>query len=623
VQQRSRIPQVIFDGDCSFCRAAVAYSRALTGESVWYAPFQKEAANFPEITLDRFQQAVHLVEPDGRISRGAEAVFRTLAYVPGYGWLLWLYLHVPGFAPASEFAYRYVANHRPFFDRVRIVFWGRGYDPPSHFLTRWLFLRLLAIVYLAAFASLWPQIPGLIGSQGILSASHFLAVVARLMGPARYHVFPTLAWLNSSGTFLEFLAGAGVVCSILLFLGLASGPALVVLWVLYLSLTTVGQDFLSFQWDVLLLEAGFLAMFLAPWRPLVLGWRTKPNLTNVHSPSKLVIWLLRWLLFRLMFLSGCVKLASGDVHWRNFTALEYHYETQPLPTPLGWYAYHLPTWFQRASTAGVFFFELIVPLLIFAPRRLRFAGGALLVGFQLLIASTGNYAFFNLLAITLCVTLLDDQAWRHLLPKAVSSRFLQSARPGAKRWFQWIPAAALALVILPVSVQMGVASLWGTEATPHWSAEIAAWLEPFHIVSSYGLFAVMTVSRPEIIIQGSNDGVDWSDYQFKFKPEALKRAPRWVAPYQPRLDWQMWFAALDGNRPPAWFVDLIGRLLQGSKPVLALLGRNPFPQGPPRYVRALLYDYSFTTFGKRHDSGEWWRRRLLGIYFPAVSLGRQ
>ncbi len=623
MEQVEQTPQVIFDGDCSFCRASVEYARKLTGDAVRYAPFQKVAANFPQVPLDRFQRAVHLVEPGGCISSGAEAVYRTLSYAPGCGWLLWLYDYLPGFTPANEWAYRLIAGHRPVFDRVRLFFWGRHYDPPSHFLTRWLFLRLLAVVYLAAFASLWPQIPGLIGTHGILPISHFLAVVARLMGPRRYHLLPTLAWLNPGNGFLELLAGAGVALSLLLLLGVASGPVLVALWMLYLSLTTAGQVFLSFQWDVLLLEAGFLAIFLAPWRPLVPGWRAKTDAASTDSPSKLVIWLLRWLLFRLVFLSGCVKLASGDIHWRNLTALEYHYETQPLPTPLGWYAYHLPAWFQRASTAGVFFLELIVPLFIFAPRRLRFVACALLVGFQLLIALTGNYAFFNLLTIALCVCLLDDQALRHLLPNRVTARFAPAVRPAAKQWFRRVPAVAVAAVVLPLSVECAASSLWGTRATPGWAAEAAEWIEPFHIASSYGLFAVMTVHRPEIIIQGSNDGRQWSDYGFRFKPLALSRGPGWVAPYQPRLDWQMWFAALNGARPPPWFIDLMVRLLQGSKPVLHLLGKNPFPQSPPRYVRALLYDYSFTTFDERRQTGNWWRRRFLEVYFPAVSLVRR
>ncbi|MGH9469702.1 MAG: lipase maturation factor family protein, partial [Terriglobia bacterium] len=394
-------PLLVYDGECGFCRFAIEYWTKLTRDQVAYAPFQKVAANFPEMPIERFQRSAQLIEPEGRVSSAAEAVFRVLSYGAAGGWLLWCYEHVPGFAPASEGAYRGVARHRPLCDRLRLLLWDRTLDPPTHFLPRWIFLRLLGIAYLAAFASLWPQIAGLAGVHGILPAQTFLASVAHSMGPERYCLLPTLAWLNASDGFLKFLAEGGAALSIALILGIAPGPVLVALWVFYLSLVTAGQDFMVFQWDILLLEAGFLAIFIAPWSGLAGHWRT-PGFA-ARPPSKVIVWLLRWLLFRLMFLSGCVKLLSGDPTWRNLTALEYHYHTQPLPTPLAWYAAQLPAWFQKCSVAGVFVIEIGVPFLIFAPRRIRFIGCAVLAAFQVLIALTGNYAFFNLLAITLCV----------------------------------------------------------------------------------------------------------------------------------------------------------------------------------------------------------------------------
>ncbi|HEV2419745.1 MAG TPA: lipase maturation factor family protein [Terriglobia bacterium] len=619
-------PLLIFDGDCGFCRFYVEYWRQLTGDRVDYAPFQAAAQNFPEIPLDNFKRSVQFIEPPEAVSSAAEAVFRLMALAAGYRRLLWLYKHAPGFAPLSETAYRIVAGHRSFFDKFRRLFWGRALDPPTHFLTRAVFLRLLGVVYLAAFASLWPQIGGLIGAHGILPAQTYLAAIAHTLGPERYHLIPTLAWLSASDGFLKFLAGGGTVLSLLLIFDVAPGPVLLLLWLFYLSLVSVGQDFMSFQWDILLLEAGFLAIFFAPWKQFGIGWMRRDSAKAARPPSKTIVWLLRWLLFRLVFLSGCVKLLSHDPTWRNLTALDYHYETQPLPTPVAWYAFQLPGWFQKASTAGVFFFELAVPFLIFFPRRLRLLGCALLIFFQLLIAITGNYAYFNLLAIALCLLLLDDQFLRRVLPRAITSRvlfprlLLSTVRVGSSA-ARKVCLAVLAVVILLGSMALFAATLFGSRSVPRAALSATAeWLEPFHIVNSYGLFAVMTTERTEIIIQGSNDGVHWQDYGFKYKPGPLDQRPGWVAPYQPRLDWQMWFAALSNYRSTPWFVNLMIRLLQGSPQVLGLLGRNPFPGAPPRYVRAVAYDYTFTNFAERRATGDWWQRKEEGLYFPVAGF---
>lgn len=623
MQEHAPKPLLVYDGDCGFCRFWVDYWRKLTAAQIDYAPFQEAAQNFPDIPLERFQQSVQFIAPSGAVASAAEAVFCTLALVRGYAWLLWLYQHAPGFAPASEFGYRLVAGHRTFFDRLRLFLWGRSLDPPSYFLTRWAFLRLLGVVYLVAFASLWPQVGGLVGVNGILPAQHFLASVAHSLGPERYRLLPTLAWVNASDGFLKFLAGGGTLLSVLLILGILPGPLLLILWISYLSLVTVGQDFMTFQWDILLLEAGFLAIFLAPWSGLARHWKKPEDGASARPPSKALIWLLRWLLFRLVFLSGCVKLLSHDPTWRNLTALEYHYETQPLPTPLAWYAFQLPHWFQKCSTAGVFIMELAVPFLIFTPRRLRLTGCGLLVFFQILIAITGNFAFFNLLAISLCLLLLDDQALHHVFPRALTHRLLSSLDYAKSSVTRRIGLAVLTVVILFGSAVLFIATISGSAAVPRSALKFTSWLEPFHIVGSYGLFAVMTTTRPEIIIQGSNDGLHWQDYEFKYKPGSLKKGPGWVAPYQPRLDWQMWFAALSNYRSNPWFVNLMIRLLEGSPQVLGLLGKNPFPSAPPRYVQALVYDYRFTGFAERRTTGDWWQRKLDGLYFPVATFRRQ
>ncbi|HEV2494020.1 MAG TPA: lipase maturation factor family protein [Terriglobia bacterium] len=611
----SNLPLLVYDGDCSFCRFWIDAWKARTGERVVYAPYQEVASRLPRIPVANFRKAVQLILPDGKVFSGAEAVFGTLATAPGAGWMLTVYQRVPGFAPVSEACYRVVAAHRDFFYWFTRLGWGRRYTPGSHALTRWLFLRWMGVVYLIAFASFGVQLRGLIGARGILPAAHFLSAVGRDFGSERYQLFPTLAWLDSSDRFLGFLAWGGVIFSLLIILGIATGPSLAGAWVFYLSLVTVGGDFMSFQWDILLLEAGFLAIFFAPWTWFEPPWHPP----RASSPSKTVLWLLRWLLFRLLFLSGTVKLQSGDPTWRHLTALEYHYYTQPLPTPIAWYMNQLPAWFQELSVVFVFAVEIGVPFLIFFPRRLRLTGAALIASLEILIALTGNYTFFNLLALVLCLLLLDDAFLARFVPRRLAQRIAGvGEQPGPFRLRRAI-TVALAVVILTASgAELAGRFLRGVVPRP--ARHLLGLLEPFHIVNGYGLFAVMTTSRLEIIVQGSNDGTTWRDYEFKYKPGDVKRPPPWVAPHQPRLDWQMWFAALGNFQENPWFVNFMARLLEGSPEVLALLERNPFPAAPPRYVRALIYDYHFTDFAERRATGAWWHRELKAMYFPQVSL---
>ena len=479
--------------------------------------------------------------------------------------------------------------------------------PPTYALARWLFLRLIGLSYLAALVSLWPQLGGLYGPRGILPVEHFLRMVAQRFGPERYWQLPTLCWLHPTVGFLHVLCAAGTCLAVLLIFDVAPAAALVGLWAAYLSLVTVGHEFLAFQWDNLLLEAGFLAIFLAPLR-------LRPRVTGDAPPSRLALWLLWWLLFRLMFSSGVVKLASGDATWRHLTALTYHYETQPLPTWIGWYAHQLPAWFQRLSCVLMFCIELIVPWFIVGPRRWRRAACAVLIGFQLLIAATGNYCFFNLLTIALCVLLLDDDAW----PRRWRERCTEA--PAARgRWPAWIIGPMAALIMLLSSATLpGLRGVWRWLPSPLMAAP--RWAAPFRTVNGYGLFAVMTTTRNEIVIEGSRDGIEWKPYAFKYKPGDPARRPAFVAPHQPRLDWQMWFAVLGSYRENPWFLEFCGRLLQGSPEVLALLATNPFPDRPPAYIRAVVYEYHFTDPATRRWQGTWWQRELRGLYCPALSL---
>ncbi|MDE0298754.1 MAG: lipase maturation factor family protein [Candidatus Poribacteria bacterium] len=608
------LPLVIYDAECDFCRFWIARWRHATSEHVDYISSQEVGERFPEIPNEHFQNAVQLVNPDGEVFCGAEAVFRAFAHSGRRLWPLGLYQRLPGFASVAERTYRFIAGHRGFFSTVTRWCWGRQPTRPTFFLTRWLFLRLLGVIYLVAFLSLWTQIDGLIGSDGILPAERYLTAIRDQVGLERYFAFPTLYWLNDSDASLHLLCGVGAFLSLLLIGGVAPVLALIGLWVSYLSLVTAGRSFLSFQWDALLLETGFLAIFFAPLRML-------PRISREAEPSTVVLWLFRWLLFRLMFASGVVKLMSGDSTWSNLTALNFHYETQPLPTVLGWYAHHLPEWFQKFSVAGMFGIEIVVPFLIFAPRRPRILGAIVLAALQLLIAATGNYCFFNLLTIALCIFLLDDTALRRCIPTRIAKGLaLPSTIDAAQQWKRLFIGALAAFILLVSGLRMAGTFL-RQEGIPPVAQSVLQWVAPFRVVNSYGLFTVMTTSRPEIGVEGSDDRRTWKEYKFRWKPNELDRAPRWVAPHQPRLDWQMWFAALRGNcQNVPWFVNFMIRLLQGSPDVIELLEENPFPEAPPRYIRAVLYDYRFTDLGTKRENGTWWKRERRGLFCRPIEL---
>ncbi len=614
-------PLLVFDGDCNFCTLWIRRWQQMTGEAVGYLPSQDAgiAAQFPEIPRERFQTSVQLIETGGTVFSGAEAVFRTLAKNPKWQWPLNAYEKIPTFARITEGAYDFVASHRTFFSTLTRWFWGQHVERPDYLLTRWIFLRALGLIYLVAFISLWTQITGLIGHDGILPAGEFMSAVRHQcdiqdIGLKRFHLLPTLCWFNSSDSFLIFQCAAGTALAILLVIGIAPAPCLTLLWLIYLSLATVSRDFLGFQWDNLLLEAGFLAIFFAPLKLL-------PNLARESPPSEIVLWLIRLLLFKLMFSSGCVKLLSGDPNWRNLTALMFHYQTQPLPTWPGWYANLLPSWFQKFSCAAMFAIEIGAPFLMFIPRRLRFVGAAALVNLQLLIMLTGNYTFFNFLAIALCLLLLDDFALQNILPLKIRrwSSFGPQPSTFSRRWPCQV-TIPLAVVVASLSLfqMISMFSVRSNLLAP--AAMLDGILMPLRTVNSYGLFAVMTTERREIIVQGSDDGTNWLNYEFKYKPGDVNRRPGFVEPFQPRLDWQMWFAALGDYRQNPWFEQFCDRLLRGAPEVLALLAKNPFPGGPPKFIRAEFYDYHLTSFAERRATGAWWKREFIGEYLPPVSL---
>jgi predicted DCC family thiol-disulfide oxidoreductase YuxK len=604
-------PLMIWDGECHFCKRWIERWREITAGQIDYATYQEAAGRFPEIPLEQFKRAIAFVEPDGKTFFSAEAVYRSLACRSSRKWMAWSYDHVLGFAAISEIGYGFIARHRNVGSMITRFFWGEDVRPPTYFWARRWFLRVLGLVYLIAFVSLWAQANGLIGANGISPVSQFLPAVYEQLGRQAYSLLPTLSWFNCSNAFLHFLCGGGVAFSLLLVLGIAPAICLTALFVFYLSLTIAGQTFLSFQWDILLLETGFLSIFLAPWQL----WQKRGQETPV---SRAALFLLKLLLFKLMVMSGVVKLTSGDDCWWNLTALDYHYWSQPLPTMFSWWADQSPEWFKHFSVAFCLVVEIIVPFFIWAPRRPRLIAAGLMIFLQVVIAITGNYCFFNLLTIALCLLLIDDAVWRG---KGICDNALGAPGGRAQPSRLSIYGAIVVIVItLPINAWL-IFSAFRPDA--HWPRQLAfayEHLEPFRIVNGYGLFRVMTKDRREIVIEGSTDGIDWLPYEFKWKPGNLKRAPGWCAPHQPRLDWQMWFAALGTAQQNPWFIRLVICLLEGKRDVTRLIAHDPFPNQPPRYLRAILYRYRFTTAKEHGQTGAWWRRQELGEYLPTTSL---
>lgn len=484
-----------------------------------------------------------------------------------------------------------------------------------------LLLRLLAGVHLVAFVSLWVQIDGLIGSRGILPARDFFTYLERVVGAGAFERLtnaPSLLWFSSSDAALHVLCAAGVLLSLLAIAGMVTAPIFGALWIFYLSLVWGGQTFLAFQWDTLLLEATLCAVVLAP--------------LGRHADPRPGLWLFRLLVVKLMFLSGAVKLLSLDSTWWQLTALDVHYFTQPLPVTASWYVHHLPDWFHRLSVAIMFAVELVVPWCLFW-RRLRRPGVWLLLALQLLIAATGNYGFFNLLTAVLCLSWLDR------LPLAGPSRpdNPSAAGPTAPRRFagvagtriRWLAAATILLLSLSVTARELTRSLPRGPDTPATAVRLAELVDrvlvdpaapvlgaiaPFRSINGYGLFRAMTTSRPEIVVEASADGVTWSELAFRFKPGDVNRPPRAAQPHMPRLDWQMWFAALDPGRAD-WLGSFVARLFEGEPAVLGLLGEASRRAEPPAYVRLRLYDYTFSDPG---NGAVWWRRELLYDLSPVL-----
>lgn len=484
-------------------------------------------------------------------------------------------------------------------------------------IPRWIWLRALGLIYFSAFYSLLRQIRGLIGSNGILPANEYLPAVARTFGSARLWFAPTVLWLSSSNGMLIGICVGGMLATLAMVFNFWPRAMLVICFVCYLSFIAAAQDFSSYQSDGMLLEAGFLSIFFAPsgLRP---GW-------GEHSPpSRAGLFLLQWEWFRIYFESGVVKLASGDPQWRSLTAMDEYYQNGPLPTWIGWYLQHLPHWFHWWSAFGTLVLELALVWMLFLPRRLRIACFLMTTLWQVGVILSANYTFLNYLVLALGFLLLDDKYLGPLLRERLRPSSVKSA-PAAigLRVRLWKHHHALAVAVTTVAMcwifyATTVQMIWIVWPRIPFPAAPVRVLEPFRIANRYGLFATMTRGRYEIEFQGSNDGENWVAYSFRYKPQPLNEAPGIYAPYQPRFDWNLWFASLGTWRDNTFVASTEERLLENDRDVLELFRRNPFPNAPPKQVRAVLWQYWFTSMAEKRATGNWWRREYLGTYAPTL-----
>jgi hypothetical protein len=482
-------------------------------------------------------------------------------------------------------------------------------DPgrPGHWLTRLVLLRLLGLVYLMAFLTLVNQGPALIGTRGLLPASDFLDDVARQLGSraAGFAEMPSLFWLSASDAMLRAAGWIGVAVSLAVLAGYANAILLGVLCALQISVINVGQTFYAFGWEIQLVETGFLCIFLCPLfdgRPF-----------SRRPPPAIVIWLLRWLAARIMWGAGLIKL-HGDSCWRDLTCLDFHFETQPVPSPLTRLFHALP---PGAHEVGVVFnhlVELAAPFLIFGPRRLRNLAGALMVSLQVILILSGNLSFLNWLTLVPILACFDDGLWRRVLPAALVSRADAARAVAAPSRAQGLSVAALAVAIVALSVSPVVNMLSGTQIMNTSFTRLP-------LVNTYGAFGSVGRERLQLVFEGTLDETvtaetAWRPYQFKCQPGDPARRPCWMSPYHRRLDWLLWFAAMGSPRDYPWAVHLVDKLLEADPATLALLAGDPFGGAPPRLVRVDLYRYRLTPPGAKF----WWTRTRLGPWLPP--LGR-
>lgn len=487
--------------------------------------------------------------------------------------------------------------------------WFASGPSPGHFLTRTVLLRGLGLIYFVAFLTAAFQGRGLIGDHGILPVRWALSEYRQELGSSAYFKLPTLFWLGFSDGALVAVAWTGALLSLVVLAGFANAPIMGLLWFLYLSIDHVGQVFWGYGWELLTLEFGFLAIFLAP--PLEL----RPLARS--APPLIGIWLVRWLAFRVMFGAGLIKI-RGDACWSDLTCLVFHYETQPNPNPLSWWFHHAPRWFHTGGTLFNHLVELIAPFGIFGPRKVRYVSGALFVAFQVILILSGNLSFLNWLTLIVCLSCFDDAVFERLVPRRLRARLAERLRQAREQAHESKLRrrilVALAIVVALLSLNPVVNMLSPRQA-------MNASFDPFHLVNTYGAFGSVSRERFEVVLEGTRDAMPddsahWVEYEFHCKPGDPKRRPCWVSPYHYRIDWQMWFAGLGTYRSEPWILRFIYQLLEGEHAVEGLLAKNPFDDSPPRFIRARYYRYRFTDDRRQG----YWQRELVDEYLPPLSL---
>ncbi|HJZ63265.1 MAG TPA: lipase maturation factor family protein [Candidatus Acidoferrum sp.] len=511
----------------------------------------------------------------------------------------------------------------------RFLSWFVAPGPPGHLIPRWIFLRALGLIYFSAFSSLVFQIRGLIGPDGLLPAGSYLEEVTKVFGRTRFWYAPTVLWFNSSSHALIALCWVGMIAAILLTLNFWPRATLFVCFLAFLSFVSAAQDFSSYQSDGMLLSAGFISLFFAP--P---GMR--PRFGESSPPSRASFFLLQFVWFTIYFESGVAKYFGGDPSWRNLTAMDEYYQNGPLPTWIGWYVQQIPHWFHASTAFQTLFTEMLVVWMLFLPRRFRIICFFIVTPLQIAIIFTANYTFLNYLVLFLGILLLDDRFLIQFFPERRFSSIRkvsnQSASPVIDSNIGTLPtfrtralrSASAASLWLTAFVQLWVFYAMVFPLAAEFSKSLilplkpVALLEPFRIANSYGLFGRMTWARYEIEFQGSNDGVTWVAYPFRYKPQQLNEAPRIYAPYQPRFDWNLWFASLGFWRENPFVVRTEELLLSNNADVLSLFAASPFPQQAPRQIRAVIWQYWFTDIPTKRSTGLWWRREYRGLYAPVL-----
>jgi hypothetical protein len=480
---------------------------------------------------------------------------------------------------------------------------------PTYWLTRFVMLRMLGAVYAVAFLVAIHQIVPLIGADGLLPVGSFLDRVADALGSrsAGFIHLPSLFWFAHSDASLLSVAWIGFVLSCVVLAGFANAAMLAVLWFLYMSFVHVGQDWYSYGWEIQLLETGFLAIFLCP----LLDARPFPR----RAAPMPVIILFRWLVFRIMFGAGLIKI-RGDEVWRNGTALYYHFETQPLPGPLSRWFHFLPRAVLKAGVWFNFVAELVAPLFVFWPRIGRHIAGVVIVLLQVILVLSGNLSFLNWLTILPALACFDDGFWSKILPHALVRRAEAAAAVAEASRPMTITARVVAVAVALLSIQPVINML-----SPRQIMNTS--FDPLDLVNTYGAFGTVGRERLNIVFEGTmdetpGDSANWKAYPYRGLPVDLHKRPPQVAPYQLRLDWQLWFAAMSSPEEYPWTLNLVWKLLHNDPGALSLFPANPFPGKPPRYIRAVLYRYSFAPRG--NAGNRWWNRERVGdTWLPAMS----